>query len=178
MNKEQMYSLSSQWQHFRNEYQVLDLLPGEETISYTGDTPNLHDVDGDIPVEFLNTLNYPGYHKHQLRLKKNMILMLMRNINKRQRLCNGTRLILKNVKDRTLEFYNPTNKQMADIPRIKLKSNIKKEVSRGLDFSFLFNQILQWLSINPRDKSLETKWEFIYTKMYSFMDSYMLHFQE
>ena len=122
-----MYSLSSQWQHFRNEYQVLDLLPGEETISYTGDTPNLHDVDGDIPVEFLNTLNYPGYPpKHQLRSKENIILMLMQNINKNQGLCNGKWLILKNLKDRTLECYNPTNKQMVNIPRINLKSDIKK----------------------------------------------------
>ena len=123
--------------------QVMDLLPGEETISYSADTPNSQDEDGDIPVEFLNTLNYPGYPKHQLRLKKNMILMLMRNINKKQGLCNGTSLILKNVKDRTLECYNPTNKQMVDIPRIKLKLDIKKEVSHELDFSFLFNQLLQ-----------------------------------
>ena len=62
--------------------QVMDLLPGEETISYNADTQKSQDVDGDIPFEFLNTLNYPGYPKHQLRLKKHMILMLMRNINK------------------------------------------------------------------------------------------------
>ena len=65
--------------------QVMDLLPREETISYSADTPKSHDEDGDIPVEFLNTLNYPGYPKHQLRLTKNMILMLMRNINKKAR---------------------------------------------------------------------------------------------
>ena len=41
-----------------------------------------HDKGGDIPVEFLNSLHYPGYPKHQLRLKKNMILMLMQNMNK------------------------------------------------------------------------------------------------
>ena len=62
-------------------YQVMDLLPGEETISYSANTPNSHDEDGDMPVEFLNTLNYTGYPKHQLRLKKNMILMLMKSIN-------------------------------------------------------------------------------------------------
>ena len=50
--------------------QVMDLLPGEETISYSADTANSQDEDEDIPVEFLNTLNYPGYPKHQLRLKK------------------------------------------------------------------------------------------------------------
>ena len=38
----------------------MGLLPGEEKISYSADTPNSHDEDGDIPVEFLNTLNYPG----------------------------------------------------------------------------------------------------------------------
>ena len=41
--------------------QVMDLLPGEETISYSADTANSQDED----VEFLNTLNYPGYSKHQ-----------------------------------------------------------------------------------------------------------------
>ena len=61
----------------------MDLLPGEETISYSADLPATRD-DNDVPVEFLNSLNYPGYPKHALRLKKNMILMLMRNINKKQ----------------------------------------------------------------------------------------------
>ena len=79
--------------------QVVDLLPGKETISYSADAPKLHDEHGDIPVEVLNTLNYPGYPKHQLRLRKNMILMLMQNINKNQGLCNGIQLILRNVKD-------------------------------------------------------------------------------
>ena len=50
--------------------QVMGLLPGEEIISYSADTPNSHDGDGDIQVEFLNTLDYPGYPKHKLRLKK------------------------------------------------------------------------------------------------------------
>ena len=88
--------------------------------------PSKHDEDGDIPVEFLNSLHYPGYPKHQLRLKINIILMLMRNINKKQGLCNGTRLILKHIKDRTLQCYNPSRNEMVDIPRIRLKSDIKK----------------------------------------------------
>ena len=34
------------------------------------------------------------------------------------------------------------------------------------------------LSIKPKGKSLERKWEFIYTKIFSVMDSYMLRCQE
>ena len=52
--------------------------------------------------------------------------MLLRNINKKRGLCNGTRLILKNVKERTLECYNPGRREMVDIPRIRLKSDIRQ----------------------------------------------------
>ena len=105
---------------------VMDLLPGEETISYSADSPTANEEYDDVPVEFLNSLHYPGYPKHRLSLKKNMILMLMRNINKKIGLCNGTRLILKNIKGRTLECYNPERREIVDIPRIKLNSDIKK----------------------------------------------------
>ena len=36
--------------------QVMDLIAGKETISYSVDMPNSHDEDRDIPVEFLNIL--------------------------------------------------------------------------------------------------------------------------
>ena len=80
---------------------VMDLIPGEETISYSADSPSTNDEYDDVPVEFLNSLNYPGYPKHSLRLKKNMILMLLRNINKKRGLCNGNLLILNNIKNYT-----------------------------------------------------------------------------
>ena len=49
---------------------VMDLIPGEETISYSADSPTTSEEYDDVPVEFLNSLNYPGYPKHCLRLKK------------------------------------------------------------------------------------------------------------
>ena len=52
--------------------------------------------------------------------------MLMRNINKKQGLCNGTQLILCNIKERSLECYNPARDEIVDIPKIRLKSDIKK----------------------------------------------------
>ena len=50
----------------------------------------------------------------------------MRNINKKQGLCNGTRLILKNIRGNVLECYNPVRREWVDIPRIRLKSDVKK----------------------------------------------------
>ncbi|GJR09502.1 ATP-dependent DNA helicase PIF1 [Tanacetum coccineum] len=46
------------------------------------------------PVEFLNTLNFPGMPPHALKLKKELPIMLLRNVNPSKGLCNGTCLII------------------------------------------------------------------------------------
>nr|GEX15664.1 ATP-dependent DNA helicase PIF1-like [Tanacetum cinerariifolium] len=46
------------------------------------------------PVEFLNSLNSPGMPSHSLCLKKELPIMLMRNINPSKGLCNETRLVI------------------------------------------------------------------------------------
>nr|GEU50368.1 hypothetical protein [Tanacetum cinerariifolium] len=46
------------------------------------------------PVEFLNTLNFPRMPLHALKLKKELPIMLLRNVNLRKGLCNGTHLII------------------------------------------------------------------------------------
>nr|GEU35210.1 ATP-dependent DNA helicase PIF1-like [Tanacetum cinerariifolium] len=42
------------------------------------------------PVEFLNTLNFPGMPPHALHLKNELPIMLSWNVNPTQGLCNGT----------------------------------------------------------------------------------------
>ncbi|GJX77883.1 ATP-dependent DNA helicase PIF1 [Tanacetum coccineum] len=49
------------------------------------------------PVEFLNSLNFPGMPPHELHLKMELPVMLLRNLNPSQGLCNGTRLIITDV---------------------------------------------------------------------------------
>ena len=49
------------------------------------------------PEEYLNSLIVSGIPKHDLRLKKGMPILLMRNINPKQQLCNGTRLLVEEV---------------------------------------------------------------------------------
>ena len=53
-------------------------------------------------TEYLNTLRPNGFPQHILNLKSGMPLMLLRNINPRQGLCNGTRLIFEKCIDNKL----------------------------------------------------------------------------
>jgi len=81
-----------------NEY-VLDLLPGEERIYLSYDTPvtsktGTNVVDDVHTPEFLNTIVASGLPNHKLRLKVGVPVMLLRNIDQSLGLCNGTRLII------------------------------------------------------------------------------------
>ena len=49
------------------------------------------------PGEFLNKLSPSGVPPHRLALKKGIPVMLMRNIDPSGGLCNGTRLIIKEM---------------------------------------------------------------------------------
>ncbi|XP_071728495.1 uncharacterized protein [Rutidosis leptorrhynchoides] len=46
------------------------------------------------PNEYLNTLNFPGVHPHELQLKLGIPVILLRNLNLSGGLCNGTRMIV------------------------------------------------------------------------------------
>jgi hypothetical protein len=55
-----------------------------------------------FPTEFLNTLHVSGIPPHELKLKVGAIVILLKNINSRQGLCNGTRLIVKELRDNVI----------------------------------------------------------------------------
>lgn len=48
-----------------------------------------------FPVEFINEQTPSGMPPHVLLLKKGVIIMLLRNLNPKKGLCNGTRLIVE-----------------------------------------------------------------------------------
>jgi hypothetical protein len=72
---------------------VIQKLPGDIQKYLSIDAVEQKDMEhGVYPVEFLNTLTISGMPTHKLRLKVGIPIILMRNINGQQGLCNGTRL--------------------------------------------------------------------------------------
>ena len=78
-------------------YACLDQLPGEEVIISSIDTTTNADDSAQYPTEYINSLETSGVPPHKLRLKKGCVVMLLRNLNIEGGLCNGTRLIVKDI---------------------------------------------------------------------------------
>ena len=75
----------------------LEKLPGEEVVCSSIDsTIDINDMTR-YPVEYINTLNPSGMPPHKLRLKQGAVVMLLRNLNIKSGLCNGTRLIIEQI---------------------------------------------------------------------------------
>ncbi|XP_022019810.1 uncharacterized protein LOC110919870 [Helianthus annuus] len=87
---------------------VLDKLPGEihELLSADAICPstnNFDEIQAMYPTEFLNTLQFSGIPNHVLKLKVGAPIILLRNLNLKKGLCNGTRLVVSQISRRVIE---------------------------------------------------------------------------
>lgn len=85
--------------------------------SFHGDSGLLY------PHEYLHMLNFNDIPQHQLKLKINAPVILMRNISPIYGLCNGIRLIIKQLLSRFIEAHIMTGTiigRIVYIPRITL----------------------------------------------------------
>ncbi|GJZ77864.1 ATP-dependent DNA helicase PIF1-like protein [Tanacetum coccineum] len=73
---------------------LIDRFPGEEKVYYSFDEAE-DDTHNYYPLEFLKSLNVSGLSPHYLRLKIGCPIILLRNLDPANGLCNGTRLICK-----------------------------------------------------------------------------------
>ena len=74
---------------------MLNRVPGDSIHRFSIDTPVENDEHQDmLPVELLHDLNPPGMPPHDLHLKKDGVYMLLRNMNIKLGLCNGSRFVL------------------------------------------------------------------------------------
>ncbi|PIC42015.1 hypothetical protein B9Z55_009226 [Caenorhabditis nigoni] len=109
--------------------QVLDKMPGKSRI-YTS-LDEISDKDGkpivsdsmNFTTEFLNRMTPSGMPPHVLNLKEGAIIMLLRNLDVKNSMCNGTRFVVVQMGDRVIQcrFVGGARQgQMVLIPRIKL----------------------------------------------------------
>jgi len=110
-----------------NDY-IVSLLPATATEYLSCDSISKSAVGHEsyellYPVEFLNSLNGNNFPQHILSLKIGVPVMLLRNLNQRDGLCNGTRLIVTRLGHKIIEAKLITGPRAGDvvfIPRISL----------------------------------------------------------
>ncbi|XP_053101906.1 uncharacterized protein LOC128323208 [Hemicordylus capensis] len=105
--------------------QVLNILEGEKMTYLSADTidDSTEEDSKNYPTEFLNDQTPKGLPKHTLTLKVGAIIMLLRNLNTKKGLCNGTHLIVKNLEKNLIIAQVITGSAQGDmvfIPRIDL----------------------------------------------------------
>ncbi|OCT67511.1 hypothetical protein XELAEV_18038809mg [Xenopus laevis] len=108
--------------------QVIALLPGQSCVFLSTDCIDSEDESEKLnfPLEYLNTINPAGLPQHNLILKVGTIVMLLRNLNTKQGLCNGTRLVVKSMRQNVIKAEVLTGSHSGDtilIPRIDLTSS-------------------------------------------------------
>ena len=95
-------------------------LPGQVDILKSADQLDSQDLLR-FNTEYLHTLCPNGFPTHDLRLKRNMPLMLLRNLNPKEGLCNGTKLTyLRCIDGKLLECRIVGSQRVVLIPRITL----------------------------------------------------------
>ncbi|XP_047514655.1 ATP-dependent DNA helicase PIF1-like [Pieris napi] len=144
-------------------FNILKKIPGEEKIYKSIDTMVSIEESVNFPTEFLNSLQVPGMPLHCLRLKIGTPIILLRNLNS-PKLCNGTRMIVKQLSNNIIEaelISGKTKGQTVFIPRIPLiSSELPFQFKRlqfpiKLAFSFTINkaqgQTLKYCGINLKE---------------------------
>jgi len=110
-----------------NDY-VLSQIPGAETTYLSSDsvckTTHVDNLQHTLYTpEFLNSIKTSGLPNHKLTLKIGVPVMLLRNIDQSQGLCNGTRLIVTQLGSHVIGaiVMNSSNfGQQVFIPRMNL----------------------------------------------------------
>ena len=107
-----------------NEKMLLEF-PGVMKEFFSADSvkANNEDGQGDLmyPVEYLNSINCSGLPLHKLQLKVGCPVMILRNLNPGEGVCNGSRGIVTRMSNRVLEVHLLTGDHAGKttfIPRI------------------------------------------------------------
>ncbi|XP_066351521.1 uncharacterized protein [Miscanthus floridulus] len=81
---------------------MIDRFPGEEKVYHSFDSVN-DDSINNYPIDFLNSITPNGLPPHVLKVKINCPVILLRNLDPNNGLCNGTRLMVKALQDNAID---------------------------------------------------------------------------
>jgi hypothetical protein len=115
---------------------MIDRFPGKAMVFYSFDSMD-DDERNNYPQDFLKSITPNGLPLHELRIKINCPLILLRNLDPRSGLCNGTRSVVRAVDKHIIdaEIVNGTHAgDMVFIPRILMSP------SKGLSLPFKFKR--------------------------------------
>ncbi|XP_070044304.1 uncharacterized protein [Nicotiana tomentosiformis] len=115
-------------------HRIMKMIPGEGRTYFSSDnvckaSVNTNDKELLYPTEFLNSLTFPGIPNHDIHLKVGTPVMLLRNLNQTEGLCNGTRLIVRHLGNWSVSANIMSGKNIGSrvtIPRIIMSPNDSK----------------------------------------------------
>jgi hypothetical protein len=115
---------------------MLQKVPGEVVISQSIDRCIEEDDMARYDEGLLNAVQPSGMPPHQLELKVNAVILLLKNLNVKAKHCNGTRYIIKTITDRIIvaQLLWGEPDDIILIPKIPL-------VSHASDFSCIFRRL-------------------------------------
>nr|CAI5843309.1 unnamed protein product [Callosobruchus analis] len=85
--------------------QILELLDGDYTTYLSDDSDETKDDDEriNLTIELLNSINPSRMSQHWFRLKVGSVVMLLRNLNTKKVLCNGTKLVISTMRSNVIQ---------------------------------------------------------------------------
>jgi hypothetical protein len=115
--------LSTKNEHVDNlNTKMIERFPGKEKVYYSFDSVE-DDAHNNYPIDYLNSITPNGLPPHLLKLKVNCPVILLRNLDPHNGLCNGTRLMIRAFQDNAIDAEIVGGQHAGDrvfIPRIPL----------------------------------------------------------
>ncbi|UYV73502.1 hypothetical protein LAZ67_10003841 [Cordylochernes scorpioides] len=127
---------------------------------------NLEQDQLNYPVEFLNSITLSGMPQHKLNIKVGAIVILLKNVNTKRGLCNGTRMIVTELKTNLIYcevLSGPAKNEIVYIPRIDCSSGesdypfkmIRRQFPIRISFAMTINKS-QGQTFNKQGRGFST----------------------
>ncbi|KAG2561030.1 hypothetical protein PVAP13_8KG131600 [Panicum virgatum] len=81
---------------------MIDRFPGKQKVFYSFDSVD-DDLCNNYPLDFLNSITPNGLPPHELKVKRNCHVILLRNLDPHNGLCNGTWLVVQGFQNNSID---------------------------------------------------------------------------